>query len=187
MDAFQLFSTRYEDVHSNLTARLLGDLTEQKMRTRPHPNVNSIAWILWHVARTEDVAVNRLIGNRRQVIDQEEWLPRLNLTRRDIGAGMSLAEVDDLSSQIDLVSLRAYWDSVGRRTVEVVRATKPIDLFDIVDLAHARTVVVDEGAAPIAESVIPAFARSKGAILIHLALTHTTRHFGEADIIRALF
>jgi hypothetical protein len=40
--------------------------------------------------------------------------------RRDVGTGMSDAEVDELSTRIDLAALRGYWDAVTARTLEVV-------------------------------------------------------------------
>jgi hypothetical protein len=77
--------------------------------------VNPLAWLLWHVARSEDSAVNLLIVDGSQVLD-DTWCARLNIGRRDAGTGMTMAEVVDLSSHVHLPSLMAYWTAVGART-----------------------------------------------------------------------
>ena len=45
-------------------------LTDAQMRVRPGKGVNSLAWLLWHMARTEDVNVNLVIVDGRQVFDE---------------------------------------------------------------------------------------------------------------------
>ncbi|MEO1056465.1 MAG: DinB family protein [Actinomycetota bacterium] len=40
---------------------LWNDWTEAQLRTPPHHTMNSLAWILWHVARIEDVGEVRTI------------------------------------------------------------------------------------------------------------------------------
>ena len=39
------------------------------MRVRPHPQLNSIAWNLWHLTRVEDTAVNCFVADLPQVLD----------------------------------------------------------------------------------------------------------------------
>ena len=119
MDAIGFFLSRYGDLHAGLVDGLLGKLPEAHLRARPHPGVNTVAWLLWHAARIEDVAVNRFLADRPQVLD-DGWLERLGVARRDVGTGMSDAEVDELSARIDLQALRGYWDAVSARTLALV-------------------------------------------------------------------
>jgi hypothetical protein len=59
--AVQHAGTHASDVYDGLTPgadRWLGDLSEAQLRVIPRPGFNSIVWLLWHMARTEDVAVN---------------------------------------------------------------------------------------------------------------------------------
>ena len=104
MDALEFFALRYDNVHTVMTSRLLDGLTDEQLRQRPH-GVNSIAWLLWHLARCEDVGVNRLVVDRPQLLDDEGWLARLGVPRRDIGTGMTS---DELSARVDLAALRDY-------------------------------------------------------------------------------
>src|SRR5262245_55885219 len=88
MDAIDFFLLRYTDVHRVLVGGLLDELTETQIRTRPHPGVNTVAWLVWHMARIEDVGVNRFLADRTQVID-DGWRARLRVARRDVGTGMT--------------------------------------------------------------------------------------------------
>ena len=47
--------------------RALGGASDEQMRVRPREDLNSIAWILWHVARAEDIFVNPVLADRSQV------------------------------------------------------------------------------------------------------------------------
>ena len=58
------------------------------MRARPGAHLNSLVWLLWHMARTEDVAVNLVVVGRAQVLD-DRWTKRMNIPWRTIGTGMN--------------------------------------------------------------------------------------------------
>jgi hypothetical protein len=116
MDATEMFLVRHQRTHAHLE-RLTGGLGEERIRERAHPMVNPLAWLLWHVARTEDSAVNLLVFDGTEALD-DEWCGRLNTPQRDAGTGMTMNEVVELSTQVDLPSLTAHSTAVGRRTVD---------------------------------------------------------------------
>src|SRR5215467_12053426 len=101
--------------------RTFGGLTDEQMRVRPREDLNSLAWILWHVARTEDIMLGSVITGRAQVLD-EGWAGKLKVSRRDLGTGMTSADVSEITRQVDVAALRDYRDAVGRRTREIVGA-----------------------------------------------------------------
>ena len=188
MDAIALFLTRYGDLHHGLVEGLLSSLPEAKLRGRPHPGVNTIAWLLWHSARIEDVAANRFLADRPQVL--EEWVERLGSPRRDVGTGMSDAEVDDLSARIDLQALRGYWDSVTARTLEVVDTLRGSDLEAVVGGERVKSVVLAEGiVAPGAEWLTEFWAggRTRAWVLTQMALLHPFGHYYEARVAAGLW
>ena len=80
MDAINFFLLRYGDLHRGLIGDLLGKLSAAQVRGRPHPGVNTVAWLLWHTARVEDVGVNRFIADRPQALE-DGWLDRLGIPR----------------------------------------------------------------------------------------------------------
>ncbi len=190
MDACQFFLLRHARAHGPITEEQFADLTEEQFRTRPHPAVNSVVWLFWHVARVEDLAINRFVGDCSQVLDDEEWMPRLEVYRRDIGQGMTFAEVDEFGARVNLEALRSYWAAVGRRTTEVVSALSPADLDETIDATRVHRVIFDEGAIQSDDGdVLQGYwvGMSRGYMLNYLGLTHTYSHFGEMDVIRGLW
>src|SRR5262249_49589724 len=109
MDVRDLFLDQHAAVHSAAVGgnkmsgaeRTFGGLTDEQMRVRPREDLNSIAWLMWHIARAEDIMINTVLGGQSQVCDQA-WLGRLGITRRDFGIGMTSPEVTELTKQIDL-------------------------------------------------------------------------------------
>jgi hypothetical protein len=146
--------------------------------------MNSMAWLLWHVARTEDVVVNLVVSDGRQVFDPE-WSRRLGVDRPDIGTAMTDAEVSALSARIDLGAALAYRSAVGRRTRTVVRAL-PTPVWDeeVTDIDTARAVAA--GAfGPSAEWVPGIWTKqSRSLRLGATVLMHTSLHLGEAIEVR---
>ena len=187
MDAVDFFLTRYGEVHKGLVGGLFGSLSEAQLRSRPHPGVNTVAWLLWHSARIEDVALNRFLADRPQVL--EEWLGRLAVPRRDVGTGMSDAEVDDLSARIDLQALRGYLGAVTGRTLAVVETLRGSDLEAPLPGDRVRSVVLAEDVvAPGAEWLTDFWAsgRSRAWTLAQTALLHPYGHYYEARVAAGL-
>jgi hypothetical protein len=124
------------------------------------------------------------LAGRPQVLDEERWLPRLNLSMRDVETGMADDEVSELSARLDLTALRDYYTSVGRRTVEVVRSLRPEALDERPDLDRLRTdgVFRDSALAVILEQAGP----TKGWWLGLLGIAHSHSHRGQTTMIRLL-
>jgi hypothetical protein len=182
MNAIDFFLQHYGRLHMQVERDFLHSLSEAQMRLRPQ-GLNSIAWLVWHMARCED-ALNVLLGAQPQVLDDEHWLPRLNLSARDVGTGMGDDEVSDLSARLDLAALRDYYTAVGRRTVEVVRSLRPEALDEFPDLQRLRTegVFRENAVRLIAERE----GETKGWWLGQLGIAHSQSHRGQAVTIRLL-
>jgi hypothetical protein len=161
------------------------DLTDAQMRVRPGKGMNSLAWLLWHMARTEDVNVNLVIVDRGQVFN-EAWARRLNVSRADIGTGMTEDEVGDLTNSLGIAAARAYRNSVGRRTREVVASLGDSFLEEIVgpaDVARARAA----GAIGTRAEWLLDFMQNqpRATRLMTVGITHNARHIGEAQTLRS--
>lgn len=193
MDARDLFLQQHAAAHSaavggnkmSMAERMFGGLSEAQMRVRPREDLNSLAWLMFHIARTEDVFVNTLLAGRPQVFD-DDWAKRLALTRRDFGFGMTSAEVSDLSGQVDVPALREYRDAVGHRTRDVVAGFTPQDWQGTID-AHALGRAAADGslgrAAEGFSKNMP--GRPRAAVLSTIALLHSAGHMGEAITVRS--
>jgi hypothetical protein len=189
MDAISFLLLRYGDLHGSLIDGLFSRLPEPHLRARPHPGVNTVAWLLWHSARIEDVALNRFLADRPQVLDAG-WLESLRVPQRDVGTGMKDAEVDELSARIDLQALKGYWGAVTARTLEVIETLRGSDLEALVPAERVRSVVLSEGVvAPGAEWLTEFWAggRSRAWVLAQTALLHPNGHYYEARVAAGLW
>jgi hypothetical protein len=187
MDAAQFFLLRHEPLHALMTDRVVADLTDAHFRARPH-GLNSIAWLLWHVARGEDIGVNRFAYDREQVLDEGGWLKRIGAGRRDLGTAMTAEEVAAFSATVDVGALRAYWQAVGQRTRETVLHEGTAGWHEVVDPArirHAIREAGDYGPRVIADRTEAFYAgMTRGWAFAHLALTHSYGHIAEAGVTR---
>jgi hypothetical protein len=162
-------------------------LPDDDMRRRPQPGTNSLAWLLWHMARGEDMAVNVLVAGRPQVIEGDGWLERLGLARVDIGTGMNDDEVEAFTASVDVDAIRSYRTAVGARTREVVTALPPERFAAPVDAALLRRAFAEGAIAPEG-GWLRGFLQGKTNefVLCHAALRHNFMHIGEAMCVRSL-
>jgi hypothetical protein len=170
--------------------RWFGGLTDAQMRVRPGPGINSLVWLLWHMARTEDVAVNLVVAARPQVFD-DAWARRLRIPRADMGTGMTADEVAELSERADVAAVRAYRSAVGVRTREVVRTLRPEAWDEILGLADTTRAAAVGAFGPNDTWVdgvghTPWQGHTRGEQLGQTAIRHNAGHIGEAVTIRGL-
>jgi hypothetical protein len=194
MTAAEFFLAQHARLHAADVAdpasywdRTLAGLTDAEMRARPAPGLNSVAWILWHVARTEDVTVNLVVTAGRQVWGGA-WATRLGVERADIGTGMTDAEVTELTRRLDLAAARAYRSAVGRRTREVVSALPDAAWAEIVGPADTGRAVAAGALGPSVAGWVEKVWQdvTRGSRLGAGALAHIAMHLGEAVTIRGL-
>jgi hypothetical protein len=154
MDARAYFLMLYRDAHGDMPGtaqRILNEPTPEQMRNKP-PGHNSIAWILWHIARAEDWAVNTMLRGHEQVLTRDNWNAKLRIARRDLGTGMTEDEVAELSARIDLEALRGYFDAVTAETRRFVETFDFDTLEDPLDVP-SRLALAAEVSAPWSDVV----------------------------------
>ena len=186
MDATRFFLLLHERLQTTVEETLLHGLTDDQLRRRPRRDGNSIAWLLWHMARCEDIAVSRFVVGCPQLLAQGRW--DLNLARGDIGTGMTDDEVDAFSARVNVAALRDYYTQVVRKTRDVVVCLRPEVLDEVIDPAYLRQVLTEEDvlgerAGWVAMNFV---GRTKGWFLAQLALRHNVAHLAEASVIRGL-
>jgi DinB superfamily len=168
MTLIELLTHEIERLHALLDAAVTG-LTPEQWHRLPAGNqrANTIAFELWHYARTEDNVVQFILQNRRPTVWMEGgWPERLGLPPVAQGTGMPAAEaqalrIGDLDAFVEYV--RQVWKSTDAYLGEV----QPDDL--------SRTVLV----RPLGE--MPA-ALALGQVCV----SHGFSHYGEIELCRTL-
>lgn len=188
MELSQLFFQRYDPLVNFWLADLWTMVPHELMIQRPHPRVNSIAWILWHMLRVEDAGINRFITDGRQVLDEGNWMERMNVPYRHHGGEMTLAEVDELSGRINTEALHGYALAVQARTRETVSTLTMSDMDAVMEEAHLRQILIGEGLAHTnPEGFIQNYLSwNKGKVLFNFAITHPYQHLGEISTLATL-
>jgi hypothetical protein len=99
----------------------------------PSPGANTIAWLVWHLARVQDHHVAELIGADQVWIDGG-WarLFGLDPDPSNTGYGHSAEEVAAVRPERPEVLLE-YLDAVDRRTRGMLEDLMPADLDRVVD------------------------------------------------------
>lgn len=172
-------SSFYED-------RVLNELSERNVRQRPK-GLNSIAFLLWHIARTEDVSANVMIAEKPQVFDEGKWAQRLRVARRDIGFGSTTEQVDEISATVDIANLRAYRLAVGHRTRALVQALPATAWERVIDHTRVERAIQEGALLPQWTWPLEKWATQRVARLLSWpCLGHSTMHLGQAMWVRKL-
>jgi hypothetical protein len=163
-------------------------LEEPDLRASPD-GLCSIVWHIWHMTRIEDVVVNLMLRGTSEVLDLggagESWLSRLGVDARLVGTGDTDDEVRAFSERVDLPTLLAYREAVGRATRAWIQSAD-LDALDAVPDLVARLA----DAPPIVGERarwLPRFYTGKsGAFLVTFPVTnHGFMHWAEARVTRS--
>lgn len=111
---------------------LVDDLGPETAHRRPQDSGNSIAWLLWHVARVQDDHLAGVSGGTQAWLDG--WGERFDLPfdPEDIGFGHSSEDVDQVRIE-DLAELVDYHEAVHRATLDYLAGVDGAELDRVVD------------------------------------------------------
>ena len=197
MDARQLFLMSHADTHTTTltpdvtTGReegLCRGLAEAELRICPEGQFNSLAWLIWHMARCEDVMVNSILRDGSEVLD-DRWLPRLGVTTRHIGTEDTMAEVEDFSQQVDVKVLRQYRAAVAQGTRSWAETVDFSSLDRILKCAGAERAAQRGALTERSDWVRGLWGAEKRTelwFLSWLAVGHNYIHIGEGSVTRNL-
>jgi hypothetical protein len=143
MDAKDFFLTQHATLNGVVDQLVVGGVATSDLRRCPAGGENSLAWLLWHAARWEDVIVNAWICGQPQVFDRSDWADRLGVATRRVGTGMTPGEVHDLSETIDVEELHAYRAATAAATTAAVSQLSDADLDRQVPVERLATAVPD--------------------------------------------
>ncbi|MCI0545879.1 MAG: DinB family protein [Candidatus Rokubacteria bacterium] len=168
LTAAEFIRAGLRDLHRRLD-QAVADLTPDQLHAVPggHPRANTIAFEVWHYARTEDNVVRYVIQGRRPTVWMEgKYAERLGLPPVAQGTGMSAAEAQALRlADPDL--FKGYMQQVWASTEELLGGP------------HAETLEKTVMVRPLGEMrAIEALGQ--------VCLTHGMSHLGEIELIRTL-
>jgi hypothetical protein len=168
MTAVELIQIEMKRLRTALGGTLDG-LTAEQLHAVPasHPKANTIAWGVWHVARTEDNVIRFVLQNRRPPVWTEGgYGDKLGLPPVAQGTGMSTGDAHALRLK-DVALFRDYLQKVWASSDEFLATLDPATLD--------RSVMVK----PLGELTV-------GRVLAQVCVAHGFQHFGEMELARTL-
>jgi hypothetical protein len=131
---------------------LTDGLTDEVSFFRPTAQANSIAWLIWHSARQQDMQLCDIAGVE-QVWTRDGWKDRFGLDLdNDHGYGHSADDVGKVRVPADL--LAGYYHAVHKATLSYIASVTADELSRVVDThwtppvtASARLVSIIDDAA----------------------------------------
>ena len=166
--ALEFIQGGLKQLHGNLDKQL-ANITPEQLHAIPggSPKANTIAWGLWHYARTEDNIVQYILQNKKAPIwVAEGYAAKTGLPETAQGTGMSTAEAQALRIT-NIAAFKEYQGKVWAATDTLIAANDQA-LLD-------RMVTV----RPLGEMHA---MRALGAV----CLIHGMTHFGEIELARTL-
>src|SRR5437016_2994845 len=133
MTAVELVHMELKRLHKMLDKSLDG-LTAAQLHAVPgnHPKANTIAWVLWHVVRTEDNVVRFVLQNRRAPVWTEAgYAEKLGLPPVAQGTGMSTAEAQGLRLK-NVPLFKEYTQKVWASTEDFLTKSDPAALDAVI-------------------------------------------------------
>lgn len=192
--AIELFLTQHAATHPaemsgsgawSFADEVLAELDESALRYLPPNGEHSIAWILWHLARIEDVTMNLLAAGSPQVFHSAGWRERLGAGIEHTGNAMDVDSVRALSEKVSIETLHAYRLAVGRRTREIAHNIPPGCLKQKIDPARLQTIREQKAVLPEANEILVYWGgRTLAGLLLMPPTRHNFLHLNEALRIR---
>ena len=169
MESKDLIKAGLENIKRTVD-RTLDGLTRDEVNWHPKPDANSIGLILFHMARSEDSFVNRLIQGKPQLWETGKWYEKVNKELEDGGNRYTQEQVAGFVLP-DLKSLQAYTDAVRKQTLDYLTKATPETLDRKVEMPQMGPVKRPPTTV---------------GMLLLMNVTHLSQHAGEVSYLRGL-
>ncbi|HMK11669.1 MAG TPA: DinB family protein [Acidimicrobiales bacterium] len=148
MDLHEWIVTEHDGVRTRFVQSVRDMVPVERWKERPGHGGSSIAYLVFHVASHQDIAVSSVLAGQRPL--RLEWATRLGLGSVPADQGLGETEVLDLTDALALEHLDSYAEAVAVRNRAVLDRLDA-DALDVVPDAGkglGELAGVDEGAAP---------------------------------------
>ena len=166
MDASSFIKRQLRTLHSQYDT-VAGDLTDEQANHVPPGGHQSIAFCLWHYARTEDNIVRFVIQHQPTVWIEGGWDQRFGLDSKAQGTGMTDEQAAALTIK-PIADFRRYMKDVWAASDEYIGSLSEAGLEQKVTVK------------PLGEMTL-------FDCLTNMCITHGFRHLGEVEYARGLF
>jgi uncharacterized damage-inducible protein DinB len=147
------------------TGRVLKELKQGEYEWRPACGCNSIGLILFHISRSEDQFLSKILG-KPQLWDTEKWYDKLKTSQTEAGSHYTADQVNAFPCP-DGGNLAAYFEAARGRTGDALSA------MSAADLGQKITVTPFPGETTV-------------AAMFSLIVNHAAGHFGEMAYVRGI-
>lgn len=132
MNTSELLADGYSRIHRGVHMSLEG-LTAEQLTYRPGPEANTIAWLVWHLARVQDHHLSDMAG-REQAWIADGWHEKFGKPADPEETGQrytadQVAAIRPGSPQL----LVDYFDAVYARSLEYIKGLSDADLDQELD------------------------------------------------------
>jgi len=185
VDYAALIRSDHDELRGFFERAVLRIVPTDLLTARPGAVGNSIAWLVWHLARTEDLVINTVVRDAPQVLVAGSWGERMRVADTRIGTGFEESEVEALSRTVDVAAVDDYWQAVRRATDEWLPGV-PAAAFDAVPDVAGRLGAIAPIAPPAAQAGLIRFWSGRPAsFLVRFPLiNHGFLHLGEMLAVR---
>ncbi len=139
-------------------------LTADELSFRVKPFCNSIAFLLWHLARMEDFWTNRILSGGQEIYETEGWYKKLGTPARENGLGYDVKKLDEWPAPA-LELQQSYAAAVRQNTLDYLAKVDEQKLDEDRDFPWSKGTI--------------------GLALSHL-VTEVAEHTGQIGYIRGI-
>jgi hypothetical protein len=134
MNTKEYFLSSLKTFHKSLLDSLQG-LTDEQLNFRPLGKGNQIAFIIWHVVRTEDSVMNYFWQKKTPVWNAEGWDKKFGMDPKMQGTGMTAEQAASIRI-LDMGEFFKYMESVFKASEAFLEGTSEKDWEEVRDLPY---------------------------------------------------
>ena len=165
MGALDFIRRSAKNLHNDFR-EALKDLNNLQLHFRPLGKGNHIAFVLWHLVRTEDSVVRFLLQKKAPVWNAEGWDKKFGMDPRAQGTGMTAEQAAAIRIQ-SLPDFLNYMENVFKANEAYLDALKETDLDRVEEFQFLGK-------------------QSYGQVIGGVILQHGSEHLGEIRYVKGL-
>jgi hypothetical protein len=191
VDAIDMLVQQLETVNIRFH-HVARSVTPELMTASVNPAANPVGFLMWHMARSQDWAINTAIRGLPEIAWSPPWSDMAGIPTPGIGTGFSRVAARELAARLNLPELMDYADAVNTAAVGWVRGLSEADLDAIPDVAaHDAGIPAYQTPEFLAEmdsgpehdeAVGDTGGQPVWLFLTSVSVTHLHRHLGELDL-----